>query len=422
MSSFINAMMETNDTEMTCTANGAVAHRNTGEARVDLFSKLLRDTPQESAKEMIDKALIENTLDTIKLLFFKRACRGLGSGEKKIFFEAMKYLLGFPTIRDYVIHNARHIPHFGSWKDIWQIFAGTEYEYVALDHFATQLKEDVEILNNESNKPISLCAKWAPSQNQSWDKKYKLAEKLATLLFPEAEHPLPLYRKHVLVPLRNRLNIVETKMCNREWHHINYSQVPSVCMNRARKLFSVHDSSRFCAWLEDVKNKKNGAKINASQMFPHDLVATYFNPQANVDGVIEEQWKVLVSKAQEQGHFEKCLVLSDVSDSMNHSVMHDTPMKVSVALGILISACTAEPYKNHILTFDTTPQFFKITGDTLKEQVQNMLRSPWGGGTNLQAAFENILQVALQHYIPQKDMPEKLFIISDMVSQSHIYN
>ena len=81
-------------------------------------------------------------------------------------------------------------------------------------------------------------------------------------------------------------------------------------------------------------------------------------------------------------------------------------------MGLLISPLIrSNIFKNHILTFETTPQLVNVGGDTLFEQLAKIRKAPWGGSTNISAAFDLILEKVKTHDIA---MPDKIIIISDM--------
>ena len=48
------------------------------------------------------------------------------------------------------------------------------------------------------------------------------------------------------------------------------------------------------------------------------------------------------------------------------------------------------------------------------QKLQQMSKSDWGMSTDLHAAFENILSVAVKGNAPQEDMPAMVLILSDM--------
>lgn len=52
----------------------------------------------------------------------------------------------------------------------------------------------------------------APTEGSHFDKKHKLARRLAKLLFPEDKAPYKAYR-NMLGPLRSEIKIVERFMC-----------------------------------------------------------------------------------------------------------------------------------------------------------------------------------------------------------------
>jgi hypothetical protein len=73
--------------------------------------------------------------------------------------------------------------------------------------------------------------------------------------------------------------------------------------------------------------------------------------------------------------------------------MDGVPMEVLIALGILISSLTAEPFRNMVISFDTNPTMHIIpdTCTTLQQKVESMKEVPWGGTTDLYKVFELIL-------------------------------
>jgi len=195
-------------------------------------------------------------------------------------------------------------------------------------------------------------------------------------------------------------------MSANHWNEIPYSGVPSRCMNLHRKAFTKHDAQRFTQFIQDVKEGKT--TIKGKQMFPHELVRYYMSNGA-MDDVIELQWKTIADETRKLGTLTDSMVLSDVSGSMS-----GTPMEVSIALGLLISEVTAAPFTNQVLTFETSPQLHKITGNTLRDRVNHIQKMPWGGSTNFVAALDLLLHQAVKSGLGRNAMPKRLFVISDM--------
>jgi hypothetical protein len=203
-------------------------------------------------------------------------------------------------------------------------------------------------------------------------------------------------------------------MCSNRWEEIDFSIVPSCAMNRLKKAFQKHTPEKFADWLNAVKEGKS--KINAGQLQPHEIAKYYING-GEYDEVVELQWQQIVENTSKLGNFEDSIVLSDVSGSMD-----GVPMEVSIALGILISSLTAEPFKNTVISFDTNPTMHIIpdTYTTLQQKVNSMKEVPWGGTTDLYKVFELILNRAKQYGLSPDQMPKRLYILSDMQFDSAI--
>ena len=72
------------------------------------------------------------------------------------------------------------------------------------------------------------------------------------------------------------------------------------------------------------------------------------------------------------------------------------------------------PYAGHFLTFNNQPQFMKVEGTDFCDKVTRILKAPWGNSTNIEAAFDMILDVAIQNHCSSDEIPQNLIIISDM--------
>jgi hypothetical protein len=408
----------------TLTENGAISLANSGSARVNLFFKLVRNIPKDALEELIKASWIEDVcapLDTMKILFQSRDCRG-GKGDRTPFLLGMQYIISqYPM---WFLANFKQISVYGRWLDYIEIYNSENCDSVIKDaiitHIAETLQKDSAALINLEN--VSLVAKWIPGEGKKWNKGCSFTKNLCVKLFNLRDvtkvnswHYMQL-RKQYLTPLRQNIKIVESQMCSNKWPEITYSNVPGVAMTNLNKAFMRHDSERFLQYLDDVKNKKNGAKINANVVYPHTIVEKYledyvqkdrklYNTQNdNINDVYEMQWKVL----EEEVTLTDTVVVSDVSGSME-----GTPMMVSIALGILLATKnTSVAFKNQLITFDDHPQFIDISDcKTLLDKIIKVKKMPWGGSTNLQKTFDIILAKCLLH---MEDAPKKLIIFSDM--------
>jgi hypothetical protein len=383
---------------------GALSLDTTSNACVDLFFKMTQDLHQNpNFEEWIDNSWEESPLDTMKIIFQSRDCRG-GKGTKKTFINAMKYLSYEHP--EWVEQNMSIIPTFGRYKDwIELINENTRHQIIYL--ICKQLKEDIANMN-EGN-PISLLAKWIPSERKKLNKNNNITKSITKQLYGEHEkEPYKRFRKEYLTPLRYYLKIVENYTCSNRWEEIDFSIVPSCAMNRLKNAFQKHTPEKFADWLNAVKEGKS--KINAKQLQPHELAKHYIN-RGEYDEVVELQWQQIVENTSKLGNFEDSIVLSDVSGSMD-----GVPMEVSIALGILISSLTAEPFRNTVISFHTNPTVHIIPDSctTLQQKVECMKQVPWGGTTDLYKVFKLILNRANQYGLSPDQMPKRLYILSDM--------
>lgn len=400
------AKMQINDT---VTENGALAKASTESNCLDLFFKTVRNTPVESLHKMLEDSWQESPIDTLKIIFNLRDCRG-GKGERKQFHECLRWLVSAGHADD-VACNIQHIPFYGTYKDVFAL-AGTSLEPLVVDTFAGWLCADRMAMTDSNTKlSISLAGKWAPTEGSALDRKYGLADKIRASVSRQIGKPVSLkaYRKEVLVPLRKQIGIVETAMCQQDWSSIKFENVPSVAMHMYRKAFEKHQDERFKQYLADVAAGKT--KINARQVFPNKLVENYLGSWSpEVDEVIEQQWKALITDCKRRFvGFKGALSIVDVSGSMSGE-----PLNVAVSLGLLLSEIVEGPFHHKLITFSSTPMLFDIPGETLKDKVHAISKMNWDMSTNLEGAFNLILDTAKAFRVPAANMPSILYIFSDM--------
>ncbi|MED6126284.1 hypothetical protein PIB30_076884 [Stylosanthes scabra] len=287
------------------------------------------------------------------------------------------------------------------------------------NHFANCLKNDLELLNSGKLTDISLAAKWCPSLDSSFDRSTLLCETIARRIFPregnaeyegieEAHYAYRIrdrLRKEVLVPLRKVLELPEVYIGQNRWDLIPYNRVASVAMKFYKEKFLKHDKERFEKYLKDVKSGKS--TIATGALFPHEIIASL----GDGDGgeVAELQWRRMVSDMLSKGRMKNSLAVCDVSGSMC-----GVPMEVSVALGLLLSELSEEPWKGKVITFSANPQLHLIQGDDLSSKTDFIRRMEWGMNTNFQRVFDRILEVAVNGKLKTDQMIKRVFVFSDM--------
>ncbi|KAJ1278190.1 hypothetical protein BS78_04G059800 [Paspalum vaginatum] len=299
----------------------------------------------------------------------------------------------------------------------------TAYQFLhdrTADLFAGLLAEDMSKLADGKVREFSLAAKWCPSLDSSYDRSTLLCEAVARRLFPRGSSPelaadLPdahyayrareRLRKAALVPLRRALKLPEVFISARAWESVVYTRVASVAMKNYKELFLKHDADRFNAYLADVKSGKK--RIAAGALLPHEIIASLGGE--NDGGVADLQWQRMVDDMRALGKLTNCVAVCDVSGSMS-----GVPMDVCVALGLLVSELSDDPWRGRVITFSAMPELHRITGDTLSEKISFIHEMRWGINTNFQAVFDKILEVAVGARLAPERMLRRVFVFSDM--------
>jgi hypothetical protein len=273
-------------------------------------------------------------------------------------------------------------------------------------HFADCLKKDLQFLKSGSLTKISLAAKWCPSLGSSFDRSLLLCESIAKRIFPKEEYEGVeeahyLYRvrdrlrKHVLVPLRKALELPEVFISANQWGSIPYNRVASVAMKFYKEKFLKHDKERFEKYLKDVK-----AGNTTAALLPREIIEYLEDGDS-----VEEQWKRTVDGLLKKGKMKNCLAVCGVSRSM-----HRTP----VALGLLVSELSEEPWKGKVITFSMEPQLHVIQGGDLKSKTEFVRSKDEGINTEFQKVFDCILDAAVNGNLKEDQMIKKIVVFSDM--------
>jgi hypothetical protein len=363
------------------TENGMATNSSSLNACVDLFFNIgaMRGQDKQRLIATFSKAFNEDPKRAMKLLFWARDVRG-GAGERQVFKDILVYLA---ENHDLVLKPNLHlISEYGRWDDLLSL-AGT---YLEKDAFT--LISDALINEN------GLCAKWMP-------RKGSVAEKLRKFLGLSPKQ----YRKSLV----GLTNVVETKMCAKDWNSIDFGKLPSVASARYQKAFGKNAYESYSAYIASLV--KGEAKINAGAVYPYDIITSLERGNATV---ANEQWKALPNYLE--GAKDMILPVVDVSGSMSSPAGGSktvTCMNVAISLGLYISERNEGPFKDAFITFSSKPQLQVLSG-TLNDRYAQMSNSDWGMSTDLEATFKLILDQATKHNLSQDKMPNKILILSDM--------
>lgn len=372
----------------TTTTNGAKAFKSTLDANVDLFGKA-GSARGQNLTTLFDKALREEPEVALRNLLYIRDVRG-GMGERDMFRSLMKRVAEVKPA--YLLDTLflEKTAEVGRWDDLLTLFTPTVDGRIR-DKIASLYKQALTDGNG-------LAAKWAP-------RKGEVASRLRT-----AFGWTPKFYRKTLVGLTN---VVETKMCNKDWVGINFNHVPSKAMTIYTRAFQRNALEHFNQYKEALSN--GTAKVNASAVFPHDVYMGLKRDYSGVnDAVFDAQWKSLPDYIGTEANI---LPMIDVSGSMSCSVggtKNLSCMDVSISLGTYISERVKGQFNGTYLTFETRPTLNTLQGSNLRERFDNVRGAHWGGSTDIEAAFDLILKTAVKNKVPQADMPSHLVILSDM--------
>jgi len=230
------------------------------------------------------------------------------------------------------------------------------------------------------------------------------------------------YRKR-LVELTK---VVEQDMCANKWDEINFNHVPSVASARYKKAFTRHTDA-YKEWAAKLVSTDpevaKTVKVNAGAVYPHDVLKGLIRPsgygsvkydKANLNHIIG-QWEALPNYVGDAN----ILPIVDVSGSMTckaggyGSKSETTCLDVSVSLGLYLADKNKGKFKDTFLTFSGNPELVHLKGNVV-EKIDQMVKVSWQMNTNLNAAIQKILDVAVNGKVPAEEMPSMLLILSDM--------
>jgi hypothetical protein len=382
--SFVNAVKQSKTKAVARTANGMKAKATSASPVLDLFGLIGSARGTDITKQFV-ASFVENADLTMRMLQWARDIRE-GAGERATFRNLLSALESTdPTLAGKLMHK---IPALGRWDDL---FAYKD---------ATNRNQAFALIAEALQAKNGLAAKWMP-------RKGPVAVELTRYLglSPKA------YRKLIV----GLTNVVETQMCSKEWDAINFSHVPSVASARYQKAFGRNAKESYSAYIAELKKPQAErtdpkVKINAGAVYPYDVVKSVIKGNK---AVADEQWKALPNYIGDA----KVLPMVDVSGSMGSLHYNSSsalqPIDIAVSLGLYCADKNTGAFKDLFLTFSGHPEMLHLKG-TLSQKMEQMSRSKWEMNTNLHAAFDEILKIAVKGKVAQEDMPDMMLILSDM--------
>ena len=405
MNMLLNSMKK--DTNFTYTENGAITHKTTESALLDMFAMggAMRERSASDVTLMFKKAYQENPKYALKCLFYLRDVRG-GQGERRFFRECMKWLAKNDVAA--ARRNLQYVAEFGRWDDLY-CFVGTSLEKDAFKILKNQFVLDLNC------KTPSLLAKWLKSENATSEESRKLGE-LTCHYF--GYHPKQ-YRKH-LSNLRERIRVLERLMSQNRWEEIEFDKIPSKAGLKYKNAFARRDIIK--AKYEKFAKDEN-TKVNAGTLYPYEVVEKAINLMgsqsywgySNKNVALDNTDRLMINKYWDNltdyfnGSKLNALCMVDTSGSM-----HGTPINVATSLGLYCAEKAGGPFANHYISFSSRPQLIECEGVDFCDKVDRIIRTNLCENTNIEAAFDMLLTTVLRHNLSQKDIPDTIIVISDM--------
>ena len=365
------------------TVNGMKARKSTAKATVDLFYNIGASRGKDITADFV-AAYVENSDLALRIAQWARDVRG-GAGERQLFRDILVHLEKRDP--DAALALLRKVPEVGRWDDIF-VFSDPVLKSAAYSMLGDALRA-----NN------GLAAKWTP-------RKGPIAAEVRAFFGMTPKQ----YRKSLV----GLTKVVETQMCAGDWDNINFSHVPSVASRLYKKAFNRHTPA-FAEYVAKLVSGDKTVKVNANAIFPHDVLKGIAHSYAKLDKTetdhVIAQWDALPNYVGDAS----ILPLVDVSGSMTTSVPGSTVrcLDVAVSLGLYLADKNKGVFKDTFLTFSSKPQLVTLKGNIV-DKVTQMSKSDWEMSTNLHAAMDKILSVAVKGNVPASDMPAMLLILSDM--------
>ena len=400
MSTLRNAIKD--EMKWTKTENGADALKTTGSKRLDFFAQSgsMRNVEVIDKETLFDEAFREDARDTVVLLFHTRNIRG-GYGERDTFNQLMAHLGNKePGI---VEKNMWAILEFGRAKDLYSLL-GTKSEDAMWAFMKNQFELDYE--NMKARKGISLLAKWIATPDSASANTKELGKLTAKKLGYSFKTMNEYKRK--LREMRKYLDLPEAKMATGRWNEIEYAKCASRFLLTNRKAFEKHDADRWAAYLESVN--KGEANMNMSTVNPCDIFNKVYHGDEGDD--LNTMWRALPDLCS-----NNALVMCDTSGSMwwdENKSGNMYPGAVAWSLAAYFAERNKGALNRLFMTFDTHPEFVELEGNTLRQYLRTFQKNAHYGSTNLEAAFQLLLDTCVKGNVAPEDMPEAIIVVSDM--------
>lgn len=315
-----------------------------------LFYNVGRDTSDQVLDNFACAAAQESLLYTMKTIAYIRNVRG----ERALARRLLDWLQRYDE-RQLIENMPVFLQKYGRYDDLVYLPRNSDAMYAYVKHLGEQLVADHA--NMELGKPVSLAAKWVPSETSAVNKETAITFRLARTMKVSMSE----LRKKYLTPLRTHIGILEQKMCTGDWETVDYASIPTQAFKRHIKAFEENDSERFNEYMK-----------TRVPTVPDNVIAPYYNGDP-------------------------------LNEEIEAKLREFTPLKNTVVLGnrSLIST-TLAVLADRVIVGD---KLVAITGNTFFEKVRNICALPVSDSLHICGALKIILE--------EKTETEKLIIVGD---------
>lgn len=450
---FLDALRDEFGIDLTQTENGAMTFKTTNSKLLDLFFKIgalrgeirinnktLPDMGTDRLDQIVIDSFKENEDLTLQVILNARDILN-GMGERMVPRLMTTALINY--ISDNLItkdnieqYEAKFIGLFrgfkelGRWDDLIAIDSGIDINDANLSSFKKYLSNEIylmvqtqlvkDIANCNANEPISLLAKWLPSENASSKKTRAKAIRLRNRLrhsVDQKPYTSKEYRQ-LLSKLRKHIKIIENNLREKDYT-FDYSKVPSKALAKYSGAFKRNDNERFTKYLDEVREGK--AKINTATLTPANVCNKIYNiihnkvQLKNEELLLNEQWKNMLAEFGGALSQLNAIVAADVSGSM-YGYNSEPAIVISIGLALFFAYSNKYgPFAHHFIDFCGESQIHQINPeDSIVRNFEKVAHSSRDMNTNIDSVFESILNAAKINKAEQKDLPKYVIIVSDM--------
>lgn len=171
-------------------------------------------------KTLVDALKADKEIALRWTLFIRDHKTGYGLGQRDIFRVMLNYMAKDASNKFITFKYLKLIVNkFGRWDDIF-VLLGTEYEDMMFTLINETLAKDKEAVAN--GRYPSKLAKWLPSENSK-----KKSGRIFAKAFCKYNKMKPKEYRKMLSNLRAKLDLLETRLTNRNFDNIYYTNYPN---------------------------------------------------------------------------------------------------------------------------------------------------------------------------------------------------